>query len=108
MFERIVERACRVLPGAVRQHPVHELGGSRVAYLDLAWPEALLAVEATSVRWHGDPARKRKDKQRDMWLKRQGWAIEYPTWEEARTPQEFVAVLEAMYVSRVREPRRAS
>jgi hypothetical protein len=43
-----------------------------------------------------------------MWLKRQGWAIEYPTWEEARRPGEFVALFEAMYVSGVRVPRRAS
>jgi hypothetical protein len=108
MFERIVERACNRLPPPVRQLEVSEVGGARTAYLDVAWPEAMLGVEATSVRWHGDPTRKRNDKQRDMWLKRQGWHIEYPTWEEARAPDEFVEMLEANYLSRLRAPRRAS
>ena len=65
----------------------------------------MLGVEATSVRWHGDPTRKRKDKQRDMWLKRQGWHIEYPTWEEAHDSDEFVAMLESMYLGRLRALR---
>ena len=93
---------------ARRQARGAQVGGTRTAYLDVAWPEAMLGVEATSVRWHGDPARKRKDKQRDMWLKRQGWHIEYPTWEEAKDPDEFVAMLESIYLSRLRAPRRAS
>jgi hypothetical protein len=108
MFERIVERACNRLPPPVRQLEVSEVRGTRTAYLDVAWPEAMLGVEATSVRWHGDPTRKRNDKQRDMWLKRQGWHIEYPTWEEAHAPDEFVEMLEAIYLSRLRAPRRAS
>ena len=108
VFERLVERACRNLPPPVRQHPVHETGGSRVAYLDIAWPEAMLGVEATSVRWHGAPSRERNDKKRDMWLKRDGWHIEYPTWEEALQPAEFVAMIESLYLSRIRVPRRAS
>ena len=108
VFERLVERACTNLPPPVRQHPVHETGGRRVAYLDIAWPEAMLGVEATSVRWHGAPSRERNDKQRDMWLKREGWHIEYPTWEEAVHPAEFVAMIEALYLNRVRVPRRAS
>ncbi|HMK10541.1 MAG TPA: hypothetical protein VK461_03115 [Acidimicrobiales bacterium] len=108
MFERLVERACTRLPTPVRQYEVKEIGGARTAYLDVAWPEAMLGVEATSVRWHGDPSRKRSDKQRDMWLKRQGWHIEYPTWEEAKAPEEFVAMLESIYLTRVRAPRRAS
>jgi hypothetical protein len=108
MFERMVERACTRLPAPVRQHEVREIGGTRTAYLDVAWPEAMLAVEATSVRWHGDPARKRKDKQRDMWLKRKGWQVEYPTWEEATAPEEFVAMLESLYLTRLRGLGRAS
>ena len=36
-----------------------------------------------------------------MWLKRDGWAIEYPTWEEAHAPAEFVRMLGAMYLRRV-------
>jgi hypothetical protein len=108
VFERLIERACRNLPPPVRQHPVHETDGRRVAYLDIAWPEAMLGVEATSVRWHGAPSRERNDKQRDMWLKREGWHIEYPTWEEAVHPAEFVAMIESLYLNRVRVPRRAS
>ena len=87
---------------------MHEIGGSRVAYLDIAWPEAMLGFEATSVRWHGAPNRERSDKQRDMWLKRAAWQIEYPTWEEAKQPDVFVAMIESLYLNRVRVPRRAS
>ncbi len=32
-----------------------------------------------------------------MWLNRDGWAIEYPTWEEDNASAEFVRMLEAMY-----------
>jgi hypothetical protein len=108
MFERIVGRACKRLPPPVRQLEVREAGGTRTAYLDVAWPDAMLGIEATSVRWHGDPTRKRKDKQRDMWLKRDGWHLEYPTWEEAHAPTEFVSMLEAIYLGRLGAPRRAS
>jgi hypothetical protein len=103
MFERLVDRVCASggLPPPVRQLQVHERGGYRVACLDLAWPDAMLAVEATSLRWHGAPGRSRRDKERDMWLKRDGWAIEYPTWEQAQAPDEFVEMLEAMYRSRI-------
>jgi hypothetical protein len=102
MFERLVDRVCASggLPPPVRQLEVQERGGSRTARLDLAWPEAMLAVEATSLRWHGAPSRSRRDKARDMWLKRDGWAIEYPTWEESPHPDEFVGMLEAMHRSR--------
>ncbi len=52
MFERLVDRVCASggLPPPVRQLQVHERGGCRVARLDLAWPDAMLAVEATSLR----------------------------------------------------------
>ena len=36
-----------------------------------------------------------------MWLKRDGWAIEYPTWEEVQAPEEFVAMLASMYPRRI-------
>ena len=87
-FERLVDGVCSSagLPPPARRLEVREKGGSRVAYLDLAWPEAMPVVEATSLRWHGAPGHSRHDKARDMWLKRDGWAIEYPTWEEAEAP----------------------
>jgi hypothetical protein len=107
-FERLVERVLTsaVLPPPTRQLWVRETNGARRARLDLAWPEAMLAVEATSRRWHGAPGHERADKARDMWLKRDGWAIEYPTWEEADRPAEFVSMLESMYDSRLRALRR--
>ena len=107
-FERVVERvlASAVLPQPARQLWVRETNGTRRARLDLAWPEAMLAVEATSRRWHGARSRERADKARDMWLKRDGWAIEYPTWEEANAPAPFVEMLESLYVSRLRARRR--
>lgn len=36
-----------------------------------------------------------------MWLKRDGWVIEYPTWEEVQAPDEFVRMIEAMHGSRL-------
>ncbi len=106
-FERIVERVLTstVLPPPPRQLWVRETNGTRRARLDLAWPEAMLAVEATSRRWPGTPSRERADKARDMWLKRDGWAVEYPTWEEAERPAELVSMLESLYVSRIRALR---
>ncbi len=34
-----------------------------------------IAVECDHSRWHQRPARKRKDRERDRWLKRHGWTV---------------------------------
>jgi hypothetical protein len=77
MFERLVERLLVVssLPPPVRQLWVRERGGNRRARLDLAWPEAMLAVEPAGARFHGGPRRQRAGAERREWLAAQGWLV---------------------------------
>jgi very-short-patch-repair endonuclease len=42
--------------------------------LDFAWPEKMIALEADGW-WHRSPEGAAKDRQRDSWLRSQGWVI---------------------------------
>ncbi len=93
-FERLIERllASSVLPPPVRQHRVGETGGSRVAYLDLAWPEVGLAVEPSGAKGHGGHRNTRRDHVRDFWLTVQDWEVLYAVWTDLEQGDRFHAV----------------
>lgn len=102
-FERLVERTCRAggLPVPERQFPVTDADGRIVACLDMAWPEAKLAVEADSLRYHSGAQRVRSDLQRDLILTGLGWAICYVGWQHVQNPASFVAHVCAAYDQRI-------
>ncbi|HDL64855.1 MAG TPA: DUF559 domain-containing protein [Proteobacteria bacterium] len=59
--------------------------GSRCRYrLDFAifCRKGKIALECDHSRWHQRPARKKKDRERDRWLKRNGWTVIHLTEEE--------------------------
>jgi very-short-patch-repair endonuclease len=49
----------------------HQAGKYR---LDFAWPEVKVAVEADGW-WHRSPEGAAKDRERDSWLRSQGWIV---------------------------------
>lgn len=61
------------LPAPVRQHPVRRPDG-RWAYIDLAYPEALAAIETDGWRWHGGRRAFDADRLRSNDLVRLGWS----------------------------------
>ena len=63
------------MPPPARRLEVREKGGSRVAYLDLAWPEAKLAVEPGHTWWHGGDLKMGADYARDRACGLVGWHV---------------------------------
>jgi hypothetical protein len=103
-FERLVERllASSVLPPPVRQHRVAETDGSRVAYLDLAWPEVGLAVEPSGAKAHAGDQNRRRDHARDFWLAAESWEVLYALWTDQQDPERFCRSVEKVYLRRLR------
>ena len=51
-------------------------------FLDFAFPEAKLAIECHSRRWHDSHFRFEKDVARDRALKQLGWTVLYFSWKD--------------------------
>jgi very-short-patch-repair endonuclease len=69
------------LPPVVRQHRIH-IDGRAVARPDFAYPEAKLAVEGHSLKFHGSELQMKRDAARHSLLESLGWYIIYVTWWE--------------------------
>jgi very-short-patch-repair endonuclease len=87
LFWRLVARAG--IKGGVRQYKV-VLGG-RTYYIDVAFPDAMVAVEIDSWRWHGNKIRWRKDLARRNALTAAGWRVLHFTKEDILNDPERVA-----------------
>ena len=76
----------RGLPGpeAVPQFQVDTEQGR--FFLDFAYPEIKLGIEAQSIRWHLGEARFFYDLRRDRALKRVGWTLIYYSWDDLLRP----------------------
>ena len=101
-FERLIERAIALggLPLPERQHPIWDETGALIARIDVAWPDVLIGVEATSDQWHAGPRRGRAGLIRHGKLTGRGWAMFYPGWEDSKRPGPFVADVVRAYRSR--------
>lgn len=108
-FERLVQRLAQgdALPPPVPQHPVRDAGGRLVARLDLAWPEAMLGLEAHSDRWHYGPRRGRRDRARDNQLAALGWELVYATWADVDDPTVLLQQLAMIHRRRSVLARRS-
>jgi len=84
-FER---RLGHILRGAGLPRPVPQYEvideGSFVARPDFAYPEAKLAIEADSYRFHGSKEAWRTDLARRSRLARAGWRVLHVTWADVR------------------------
>jgi hypothetical protein len=70
------------LPAPVLQHAV-DLGLTTV-FLDLSWPEVLLALECDGYEFHGDRSSFDWDRRRRRLLAGQGWCVLEATWADRR------------------------
>ena len=88
------------LPRPVRQHEVFD-GKKLVARVDLAFPEALVAVEADGYRWHSGRRAWSHDLSRRNRLTALGWRVLHVTDEDIRgRPGEVVEQVRRMLSDR--------
>jgi very-short-patch-repair endonuclease len=97
---RFETRVLRLLKSAKLPVPVvqHEVrlpdGASR--FLDFAYPDAWVAIEADSVRWHSGRAAWERDLERRNALTSMGWLVLHVTWQElTHRPQMVVNRVQA-------------
>ena len=91
-FERDVRAALRSagLPEPVTQHPVLLADGSK-RFLDLAYPDALLGIEAVSWEWHAQRSDWAADQERNNGLAAIGWRMVGVTWDQRRHRPDSIA-----------------
>ena len=80
------------IPLPVAQYRVLMEDGSSL-YLDFAYPEVKLAIEADSYLWHASLADWQRDRARNGELVARGWAILPVTWDQVRYHPGAVADL---------------
>jgi very-short-patch-repair endonuclease len=76
------------LPTFVREHPVR--AGGAVYYLDFAYPQHRVGVEAEGWRWHSDTGAFERDRVRHNALAAAGWRILRVTDKHIRSCPELV------------------
>lgn len=80
LVARIID-SCRV-PKPVRQHRL-VCDDGREVFLDNAWPDRKLAIEAIGLRWHGDRKQFVKTRLRARSIRSSGWDLDEYGWYEA-------------------------
>jgi very-short-patch-repair endonuclease len=88
------------LPPPVRQHRV-VAGGRFIARIDFAYPDARIAIEAKSYRWHSGRRDWLRDEDRHRDLKDLGWQVIYVTDEDISTrgPQLEAEIAEPLGIT---------
>ena len=101
-FEEVLQRIIDhpELPRLVSQFELHHQGRF-VARFDHAFPDARVAVEAHSKRFHFGPVREAVDEDRDLRAQRAGWVVVYLGWHVTRRPQEVVQILKDIVSQRL-------
>jgi very-short-patch-repair endonuclease len=90
-MEAKLRRILRTLsgPSAVPQFPV-EVEGDQF-FIDFAYPDVLLGIEAQSLKWHMGRERWSYDLRRDRRLKTRGWTMLYYPWDDLHLNPKWVA-----------------
>jgi hypothetical protein len=101
-FVDMIERVG--LPTPTRQYPL-VLATGELIHLDLAWPEARLAVEPGHSWWHGGDLRQRLDQARDRACNVMGWQVERYDESAQRDPRGTAQELLAIYRRRIADLR---
>ncbi|CAN5320043.1 hypothetical protein BH20ACT9_BH20ACT9_18910 [soil metagenome] len=70
--DRLVARGLAPVPGV---HPLRDGGGRVVANLDIAYPDAMVAVEVDGFAWHRTPDDLRRDHARQNVVAALGWTV---------------------------------
>jgi len=98
-FERRLVRALvrAGLPDPIPQFEVRDRRGVLVARPDFAYPDARLAIEADSYRWHGGRLAFDRDLRRRNRLTALGWRIVHVSWTQlVRNPASVVTEVSRM------------
>lgn len=84
-------RIVKQLPGdpARPQFEVHASGHRY--FIDFAWPDVKLGIEAQSIEWHLGEVKSCYDFKRDRHLKRVGWTMLYYSWDDLLHPDDVRA-----------------
>lgn len=86
------------LPKPVTQYRV-QLGPRSRVEIDVAYPDALLAIEVDGFRFHSEPSAWQKDRSKRNALTKLGWRVIQITWEDiTERPQEVVEMVRALLV----------
>lgn len=70
------------LPRPILEHRVLDPGGRLIAQVDLAYPDACVAIELDSVRWHHNRESFVDDRRRSNRLVTAGWMVLAFTWND--------------------------
>lgn len=90
------------LPPAQHEYPLPTTSDLR-GFVDRAWPELRLIIEADGRRWHTRRADFARDAQRDLEASALGWHTLRVTWEMLRfDPEVTAALIRSTYDERVR------
>lgn len=90
------------LPPALHEYPLPTTSDLR-GFVDRAWPQVRLIIEADGRRWHTRRADFARDAQRDLEAGALGWHTQRVTWEMLRfDPEGTAALIRATYGERVR------
>lgn len=82
------------LPRPRVAHRVTGEDGRFVAEVDLAYPDAMIAIEIDGYRWHSTPVQKRHDEQRQNQLILLGWRVlRFSASEVRRRPEVVVQAI---------------
>lgn len=84
--ERLAHTTLRAA-GIAGWRPNHQVGRYRI---DIAFPDARLAVEIDGWAWHHDPDRFQRDRTRQNQLSLAGWQVLRFTWADLQDPADFV------------------
>jgi very-short-patch-repair endonuclease len=87
---QVLERAGLARP--LRQHEVR-VGGRVVARPDLSYPDAKIALEYDSDRWHTGTAQRHADAERRNRLRAVGWTVIEVTPATLRRPDDLIALV---------------
>lgn len=80
---RLESKMLRILKRVQAPIPNHRVtDGSRVAYLDFAYPSLKVGIETHGAVWHHGEEKWKKDLVRDRWLKSLGWSVLYYSWDD--------------------------
>lgn len=77
------------LPKPIRQYEVR-LGPKTKAFIDLAYPQAMLAIELDGFKFHSDKSVFQKDRTRRNALTKLGWRTAQFTWDDVNNRPNYV------------------
>jgi hypothetical protein len=97
----VIEALSRAgLPEPQRQYPL-TLANGEMIHLDIAWPEAMLAVEPGHSWWHGGDVRMTADYERDGACGEVGWLVRRLSESARRDLMGAVSQIRTTYLGRL-------